>query len=162
MREDTYQLHRLAKDVPRQQRNARTASVTKVDFLSNLDINSRAANVRLSRLICTVGPASKSVDTLFDMIEAGMNVARLNVSHGTQAEHADLIRSVRQAAKMFERESGFDPCVAIVVDTKGPEIRTGYLEGRSPSILLTKKKQIVIRWVFFKSVGEIIIINCYG
>ena len=133
MREDAYQLHRLAKDVPRQQRKART-SVTKVDFLSNLDINSRAANVRLTRLICTIGPASKSVDTLYDMIEAGMNVARINVSHGTQAEHAELIRNVREAAKMFETESGFDPCVAIAVDTKGPEIRTGYLESMAKAI----------------------------
>ena len=64
------------------------------------------------------------------MMEAGMNVARLNVSHGSRDEHVELVRNVRQAAKMVEQETGFDPCVAIVVDTKGPEIRTGYLEGK--------------------------------
>ncbi len=82
-------------------------------------------------MICTIGPASNKVDTLFDMMEAGMNVARLNVSHGTREEHTDLIKNIRRAAKMVEEESGFDPCVAIVIDTKGPEIRTGYLEGLS-------------------------------
>ena len=58
-----------------------------------------------------------------------MNIARLNISHGTHREHEEMIRNVRQASKMFERESGFDPCIAIAIDTKGPEIRTGYLEG---------------------------------
>ena len=48
MRDDTYQMQEQAKDVPRQQRKARTA-VTKLDFLANLDIHSRAANVRLTR-----------------------------------------------------------------------------------------------------------------
>lgn len=80
-------------------------------------------------MICTVGPASSQVDTLFDMIEAGMNIARINVSHGTREQHIELIKNVRQASDMVEEESGFDPCVAIVVDIKGPEIRTGSLEG---------------------------------
>ena len=128
MRDDTYQLHKLAKHVPAMQQKARRA-VTKVDFLASLDITSKASNVRLTGLICTLGPASKKVDRLFDMVEAGMNIARLNISHGTHKEHEELIKNVRKAAKIFESETGFDPCLAIAIDTKGPEIRTGYLEG---------------------------------
>lgn len=126
--EDVYQLGHLAKDVPGQQQRARK-SVTKVDYLSSLDIMSKASNALLTGVICTIGPASKNVDTLADMIEAGMNVARLNISHGSHADHTEMIKNVRKASVMFERETGFDPCIAIAIDTKGPEIRTGYLEG---------------------------------
>jgi len=49
-----------------------------------------------------------------------MNVARLNFSHGTHAYHANTIASIRKAVRMFWEDRGYDPCVAIALDTKGP------------------------------------------
>lgn len=76
---------------------------------------------RKAKIVCTIGPASESVETLKKLIHAGMNVARLNFSHGSHEEHAARIVNIRKAAE----ETGKP--VAILLDTKGPEIRTGTL-----------------------------------
>ena len=73
--------------------------------------------MRKTKVICTIGPASENEETLTKMMEAGMNVARLNFSHGSHEEHQkkiDLIKRVR--AKM-------NLPIAIMLDTKGPEYR---------------------------------------
>jgi len=72
-----------------------------------------------TKIICTIGPASRDPKILKKLMNAGMNVCRLNFSHGTQDEHADLIRDIRRAAK----EEGCH--VAILQDLAGPKIRTG-------------------------------------
>lgn len=77
--------------------------------------------MRKTKIIATIGPASEEVETLKKMLEAGMNVARLNFSHGSHEEHRRRIENLRQAA----REAG--KLLAIMLDTKGPEIRTGRL-----------------------------------
>lgn len=74
--------------------------------------------LRKAKIVCTIGPASESVDMLKKMIESGMNVARLNFSHGSHEEHAARIVNIRQACKETGKQ------VAILLDTKGPEIRT--------------------------------------
>ena len=76
-----------------------------------------------TKIVCTIGPASESVETLKQLIESGMNVARLNFSHGDHEEHRNRIRNIRQAAEETGRS------VAIMLDTKGPEIRTGPFKG---------------------------------
>ncbi|GBN75481.1 Pyruvate kinase PKM, partial [Araneus ventricosus] len=75
-------------------------------------------------------PASKEVNTLVQMIKAGMNIIRLNFSHGSYEYHANTIKNARDAIQKVAEEEGLASCpVAIALDTKGPEIRTGLLEG---------------------------------
>ena len=106
-----------------------TEAGTMVEYLSALNILSRSDHIRLSGIVCTIGPVSRDPDFLFKMIDSGMNVARMNFSHGTHEYHAQTIANCREAAKKYRDEKGFDPSLAIALDTKGPEIRTGLLEG---------------------------------
>ena len=78
---------------------------------------------RKTKVIATIGPACDSVTKLEAMIRAGMNVARLNMSHGDETSHAQSVARIRQAAKSC------DTIVAIMVDTKGREIRTHKVEN---------------------------------
>ncbi len=80
---------------------------------------------RHTKIIATVGPACNDVEILRQMIEAGMNVARLNLSHGTYAQHGETIERVRRAAEAAGSR------VAIMIDTRGIEIRTGPLSASS-------------------------------
>ncbi len=75
--------------------------------------------MRNTKIVCTIGPASETIDKLEQLIESGMNVARLNFSHGDFEEHGARIKNIRQAAENTGKT------VAILLDTKGPEIRTG-------------------------------------
>jgi len=78
--------------------------------------------MRKTKIVCTIGPASESLENTKRLIEAGMNVARLNFSHGDYEEHGNRIRTIRQACRELGRT------VAILLDTKGPEIRLGKLK----------------------------------
>ncbi len=84
--------------------------------------------IRRAKIICTLGPASDSPEALVELIEAGMNVARLNFSHGSHEEHGERIRRVRAAADLCRKE------VAILQDLCGPKIRTGRFEGGTLSL----------------------------
>lgn len=79
-----------------------------------------------TKIICTLGPSVDSDEVLEDLIRCGMNVARLNFSHGSHAEHAERVARVKRV-----REKLGTP-TAIMLDTKGPEIRTGTLAGGEP------------------------------
>ncbi|MDV7868788.1 pyruvate kinase [Enterococcus faecalis] len=74
--------------------------------------------MKKTKIVCTIGPASESVDMLVNLINAGMNVCRLNFSHGDYEEHGARIKNIREAVKITGKR------VAILLDTKGPEIRT--------------------------------------
>lgn len=75
-----------------------------------------------TKIICTIGPACDSLERIKDLIKAGMNVARLNFSHGSHEQHQEVIQRLKQA-----RDELGEP-LAIMLDTKGPEIRLGQLE----------------------------------
>ena len=74
--------------------------------------------MRKTKIVATIGPASRNKETLIEMINAGMNVARLNFSHGDHQYHKETIELIKQVRK----ELGVP--LAIMLDTKGPEIRT--------------------------------------
>lgn len=78
--------------------------------------------MRKTKIVCTIGPASESVDKLTQLMEAGMNVARLNFSHGDFEEHGARIKNIREAAEITGNN------IAILLDTKGPEIRTNNMK----------------------------------
>lgn len=83
--------------------------------------------VNRTRIVCTIGPASNSPTILARMMRAGMDVARLNFSHGTHDEHKILLRNIRSAAKKM------GTTVAILQDLQGPKIRVGVMpEGGLP------------------------------
>lgn len=73
--------------------------------------------MRKTKIVCTIGPASESVEMLEKMMLAGMNVCRLNFSHGSHEEHAQRIKNIREVSKKLGLP------VAIMLDTKGPEFR---------------------------------------
>ncbi|MGB9802198.1 pyruvate kinase [Desulfofundulus sp.] len=92
--------------------------------------------MRRTKIICTIGPACEQVETLMEMMRAGMNIARLNFSHGTHEEHARRIANIRKAASLVGKN------IAILLDTKGPEIRLGYLE-KEPVVLKAGQRVIL-------------------
>ena len=89
--------------------------------------------MKRTKIVCTIGPATSEVETLKEMIKAGMNVARINFSHGGYEDQKKYIDAVKQA-----REELGVP-VALLLDTQGPEIRTGKLQ-ESPVNLLEGEK----------------------
>lgn len=84
--------------------------------------------IRKTKIVCTVGPATENEEVLIRLMENGMNVARLNFSHGTHEGHKMSIDSIKSA-----REKANKP-VPIMLDTKGPEIRTGNFENGKISL----------------------------
>ncbi len=79
--------------------------------------------MRKTKIVCTIGPASENVVMLKELMEKGMNVARLNFSHGNHEEHGMRIANIKRASEETNKT------VAILLDTKGPEIRTGELKA---------------------------------
>ncbi|TDI22073.1 MAG: pyruvate kinase, partial [Acidobacteria bacterium] len=79
-----------------------------------------------TKIVATLGPASETRETITRLIDAGMDVARINFSHGTYEDHAERIAMVREAATAAGR------AVAVLQDLQGPKIRTGLLAGGRP------------------------------
>ncbi|MCB1097117.1 MAG: pyruvate kinase [Verrucomicrobiae bacterium] len=79
--------------------------------------------MRKTKILCTVGPATESVETLQSLIEAGANIFRLNMSHAKHDWCAEVVQRIRQAAEQAQSD------VAVLVDLQGPSIRTGPVDG---------------------------------
>src|SRR6266700_6607436 len=92
---------------------------------------------RHSKIVCTIGPASRSPRMRARLLNAGMDVARLNFSHGTHEEHAKNISMLRTAAMHHEKP------IAILADLQGPKIRTGPLAGGGPVLLRSGQRFVI-------------------
>jgi len=84
---------------------------------------------RQTKIVCTIGPATDSPDMIPRLVEAGMNVARLNFSHGTHEWHARVVSSIREISAELSTP------VAILQDLSGPKIRTGAIASSSATVL---------------------------
>jgi len=93
---------------------------------------------RRTKIICTLGPSCWDVDMLVKMIDAGMNVARLNFSHGDHKSHGQSVLNLKEALKQRP-----DKTVALMLDTKGPEIRTGLLKDKTVELVAGQDLEIV-------------------
>ncbi|CEO94910.1 Pyruvate kinase [Plasmodiophora brassicae] len=103
---------------------------------NRVDVTAPLAN-RKTKIICTIGPSCQSVEMLKKLLAAGMNIARLNFSHGSYKYHAESIANIRAASDA----TGIP--VAIMLDTKGPEIRTLKLKGGKPVMLQEGQKLLI-------------------
>ena len=84
-----------------------------------MDRTTRLVNMRRAKIVCTIGPATESLENVQALVDAGMDVARLNRSHGDHKVHEEVYRNVRSAAESSGR------AVGILVDLQGPKIRLG-------------------------------------
>ena len=89
-----------------------------------------------TKIICTIGPKSEDKAKLTEMVELGMNVCRLNFSHGDYSEHGARIQTIKEVREATGSN------LAILLDTKGPEIRTNNMEN--DAIMLETGKDVIV------------------
>ncbi|KRZ30200.1 Pyruvate kinase PKLR [Trichinella pseudospiralis] len=120
---------------------AKPYAKTMLEHLCHLNIDDEKIPVRKTGIICTIGPSSRSVDMLVKMIVSGMNIARLNFSHGSHEYHAETIENLHAAVSCFNEPR----VVALALDTKGPEIRTGvFASGAETEVDLRRGDEITL------------------
>lgn len=95
--------------------------------------------IRKTKIIATIGPACETPEMIKAMIKAGMNVARLNLSHGSHEKHSQKILTLRAAAHELGQN------IAIMIDTRGIEIRTGQIDGNSVTLVPGKHFSLYTR-----------------
>src|SRR6266404_6679982 len=98
-----------------------------------------AEMTRRTRIICTIGPSSRNPAILRKLVEAGMDVARLNFSHGTHAEHAAVIRAIR------EGETSWGRPITILQDLEGPRARLGAFVGGQAQLVAGERFTLTAR-----------------
>src|SRR5215470_7350514 len=94
--------------------------------------------MRRTKVVCTIGPASDSEDMLARLITAGMNVARVNFSHGTHDYHRNVIRRIKQVRRALNKP------VAILQDLQGPKIRVGLIGGGTGFVTLLPGQEFTL------------------
>jgi len=92
---------------------------------------------RHSKIVCTIGPATRNPRMIRKLFDAGMDVARLNFSHGSHEEHAETIAMLRDTSGLLKRP------IAILADLQGPKIRTGVLAGGGTVLLRTGQRFVI-------------------
>ncbi len=105
--------------------------------------------MRRAKILATLGPASNTPEIIEQMINAGLNAVRINMSHGTQNEHAETIKTARQVAAKLDKP------LAVLVDLSGPKIRTGLLQNATPVILETGAEFVITNRDIQGSIKEV-------
>lgn len=106
------------------------------------------------RIVATIGPASESPETLEKLVKAGLDVARLNFSHGSHEEHQNRINNIHKAEKRLKKP------IAILADLAGPKIRTGDLS--SETVTLEPGKKIILTTEKIEGTAERMSVNYPG
>ncbi|KAF5297105.1 hypothetical protein FQA39_LY02685 [Lamprigera yunnana] len=134
-----------------------------LDHFSLLDVYQPVQPIALTGIICTIGPASRSIEVLESMIEAGMTIARLNLANETHEYHAETIENIKTAVVNYSYRIGIPHSVAIAVDTRGPEIRIGTVDRTGAEQVQLKKgdtiKLTIDQDYLFKGSNKIIYID---
>lgn len=93
---------------------------------------------RRTKILCTMGPACWSEEGMAKLMDAGMNTARFNFSHGDHAGHGEVLDRLRKVGREKKRN------IAVLLDTKGPEIRSGFFANDAKKIHLVKGETLVL------------------
>ncbi|KAI8086580.1 pyruvate kinase [Halteromyces radiatus] len=93
-------------------------------WVAGMDVDVNPSAKRKTSIICTIGPKTNNIDKLVELIDAGMNIVRMNFSHGDYKYHKSVLDNARAAGALRP-----DKVIAIALDTKGPEIRTGMMRN---------------------------------
>ncbi len=123
--------------------NVTTVLPKPIDFnklqevLENTTTSNHQNSLKKARIVCTIGPSSKKYRTIANLVLAGMDIARLNFSHGSHDEHESVLNSIRKAEQEWMRP------IAVIMDLCGPKIRTGQMQD--DEILLIEGKNITIQ-----------------
>jgi pyruvate kinase len=126
-------------DSPADHQRRASEGTGHLEWQSTLDPNvRRPGNHRGTGIICTIGPKTNTLETLRELRAAGLDIVRLNFSHGDYEFHKAAIQNVRELQKTQEGRP-----VAVALDTKGPEIRTGAVRGDG-EVLIAPGTEVVI------------------
>lgn len=111
---------------------------TALEHFTMLRVFEPAARVRKTSIIATLGPASRDVGVMKQLICSGMNIARLNFSHGDYEYHKGSVAAVREAVQQVSLELGYNVQVAIALDIRGAKIRVGLIAGQNNGVVELK------------------------
>lgn len=130
---------RYVKKLGRQAKKTNVQAHSQLEHACLIDYNQKTRFKLLTGIICTIGPATRNVDKIVKLLGAGMNIARLNFSHGSHEQHEETVSNLREAFECYSQKLGYKYHTAIALDTKGPEIRTGLIEGDASAAIELKR-----------------------
>ncbi|CEG79214.1 Putative Pyruvate kinase [Rhizopus microsporus] len=107
---------------------------SNVQWIAQMNVDVEPTHGRKTSIICTIGPKTNSVDSITELRNAGLNVVRMNFSHGSYEYHQSVIENTRKSVELYPGRP-----VAIALDTKGPEIRTGNMKDNAEVRQRTEK-----------------------
>jgi len=128
-----------------------SAALTRLKAINQraeYDIYSAATSTRKTSIVCTIGPKTKPLERLQELRAAGMNIVRMNFSHGSYEYHGSVVANARALEEACSAQASAP--IAVALDTKGPEIRSGILEGADDVELVAGAAVTVTTDVAFK------------